>query len=35
MRLLFDMILLMYPAHPGGVRAPNANDYIEIFNLYK
>ncbi|GIK68932.1 MAG: hypothetical protein HND27_10810 [Bacteroidetes bacterium] len=23
------------PAHPGGVRAPNANDYIEIFNLYK
>ncbi|HRP37999.1 MAG TPA: hypothetical protein PLS50_09405, partial [Candidatus Dojkabacteria bacterium] len=23
------------PVHPGGVRAPNANDYIEIFNLYK
>jgi RHS repeat-associated protein len=23
------------PTHPGGVRAPNANDYIEIFNLFK
>lgn len=23
------------PTHPGGDRAPNANDYIEIFNLFK
>jgi hypothetical protein len=23
------------PKYPGGVRAPIANDYIEIFNIFK